>query len=92
MKIPFSYTFPEENRDVIVSYAWDYMPLLMVSFLFSIELECFKAYMLAHEVTTPFTLIHFTTTGFHVFWCWLLIDKHNLGVFGAGLSLIITEV
>jgi Na+-driven multidrug efflux pump len=92
MKKPFSYAIPAEGRDAIVDDAWEYMPLMMVSCLFAIQLECAKAYLLAYEVTTPFTFIHFTSTLLHIFWCWLLIYTLGYGIIGAGIAIVITEV
>ena len=48
LRVPFSYVIPEEDRNNIIEDAWHYLPFLMVSTIFAIELECIKAYLLAH--------------------------------------------
>jgi Na+-driven multidrug efflux pump len=92
MKIPFGLTVPSEDRDETIEYAWEYLPLFMASCIFAIEFEAFKAYLLACEIFTPFIFIHFTTTGLHIFWCWLFISKSDMGINGAGLAILVTEV
>jgi MATE family multidrug resistance protein len=73
LKVPFSYTIPAADRAETVDAAWEYLPWMLLSSIFAIELECFKSYLIAHEIFTPFIVIHFSTTGLHVLWCWLLI-------------------
>lgn len=64
----------------------------MVSNIFALEFECFKSYMIACKVFTPFIAIHFITTSLLILWCYLLIDIAHLGITGAGIGIIITEV
>ena len=89
---PLSYAIPEEDRVQVLEDAWHYLPFLMVSTIFAIELECIKAYLLAHQITTPFIFIHLVTTSLHVFWSWLFIYHLEFGIDGAGLAIILTEV
>jgi MATE family multidrug resistance protein len=37
--------------------------------------------------------LQLTTTGFHIFWCYLFIDVLNIGggIPGAGIAIILTE-
>ena len=92
LRVPFSYSIPEENRADVIEAAWEYLPLLMVSSFLAVQLECFKAYMLAYEITTPFIFIHIGTTVLHIFWCKLFIVTLSMGIKGAGIAIIITEV
>lgn len=64
----------------------------MVSTFFAIQFEAFKSYLIANEIFTPFIFIHFSTTGLHIFWCWLFIVHYDWGIQGAGLAIIISEV
>lgn len=91
LKVPFSKTItdsPEKTSD----YAWDYLMPLMVSSIFAVEFECFKTYMIACLVFTPFIIIHLSTTLLHVLWCYLLIEREELKIEGACYAIIITEV
>lgn len=67
------------------------MPL-MLSSIFAVEFECFKTYMIACQVFTPFIAIHLTTTALHILWCYIFIEKYDLGLTGASYAIIITEV
>lgn len=73
LKIPFSYTIPEDSRIEVIDKAWEYLPWLMASTIFAIQFECFKSYLTAHEIFTLFIYIHISTTALHYFWCWLFI-------------------
>lgn len=92
LKVPFSYTIPGDDRIPTTDAAWEYLPYLMLSSFFAIEFEAFKSYLIANEIFTPFIFIHFTTTGLHIFWCWLFIVHLDLGIKGAGIAIIISEV
>lgn len=67
------------------------MPL-MGSTIFAVEFECFKTYMIACKVFTPFIFIHIFTTGLHILWCYLFIELMDLKITGACYAILITEV
>ena len=92
LKVPFSYSIPAEDRDQTVDDAWAYLPWMMASSIFAIQLECFKSYLIAYEIFTPFIFIHFSTTGLHFLWCWLFMSHWNYGIDGAGFAIMLTEV
>lgn len=48
--------------------------------------------MISYSIVYPFTIIHIVTTILHFFFCWLLIERLEYGITGAGCGLILTEV
>lgn len=92
LRVPFSYTYPDsDDKAETIEAAWQYLPLMMVSSIFAIELECIKAYLISYKVYTPFIFIHIATTILHVAWCYIFIHYLDLGIQGAGIAVVITE-
>lgn len=56
------------------------------------EFECFKTFMVAHKVVYPFTFIHIITTCLHYGSTYLLVVTFDLGIKGAGLAILSTEI
>jgi len=48
--------------------------------------------MIANKITYPFTVIHVVTTLIHWLLTWLFIEIYDLGIQGAGVTIIITEI
>ena len=65
---------------------------MIPAFILSMEFECLKTFMVAHKVVYPFTFIHLITTCLHFGSTYLLVVTFQMGIAGAGLAILSTEV
>ena len=82
----------EEDPQATADATWIFLLPLILSTIFAIEFECFKTYMIACKIFTPFITIHLITTSLLILWCYLFIQQLEWQLWGAGLGIIITEV
>ncbi|CAD8208725.1 unnamed protein product [Paramecium pentaurelia] len=91
-KYPLSLIMAEDQREQTSDYSQQFLYYLIPAFILAYEFESVKCFMVAHKVTYPFTIIHFSTLLTHWFFCWLFISCFKWGVPGAGIVIILTEV
>ena len=80
------------SKDSIIDYAWDYLIFLLPAQILALNFDSIKNYLLAQEITYPFIIIHSIVTMMHVGLGYLFIIQLKMGLEGAGISILLSEI
>jgi len=91
LKRPFKYTIIEDV-DETSDVAWVFLYYLLPASILALQFEGIKTYLIANKITYPFTFIHLITTGLNWLMVWLFMAEFDLGIHGAGIAILATEI
>lgn len=80
------------SKDCIIDYSWDYLIFLLPAQILALNFDSIKNYLLAQEITYPFIIIHSIVTMMHVGLGYLFIIQLKMGLEGAGISILLSEI
>ena len=82
--------FNESSK--VIDYAWDYMIFLLPAKILALNFDSFKNYLMAHNITYPFVIIHTIVTMIYIGLLYIFIIQLKMGLQGAGISILLAEI